>query len=150
MLKGWIRDLTLAVEAKSGASPALFVWVAVIIVALTTAFVFVCITTYDWLSQHYGSIAAGLMMAGIFALIAATVSFVCANARRRTMERAMFERTARAHAPSWWLDPRILAAGLQAGRAIGWQRIVPIALLGFIVAQWARGPREHSRHGTDG
>jgi hypothetical protein len=27
---------------------------------------------------------------------------------------------------------------MQAGRGIGWQRIVPLALLGFLAAQWAR------------
>jgi hypothetical protein len=27
---------------------------------------------------------------------------------------------------------------MQAGRAIGWQRIVPLALLGFLAAQWVR------------
>jgi hypothetical protein len=144
MLKGWIHDLRLAVEAKSGASPALFAWSGVIIVASTTAFVFVCITAHDWLSQRYGSIAAGLLMTGIFVLIAAIGAFICTRARRRTMERAMLERTVRARAPSWWLDPQILAAGIQTGRAIGWQRIVPVVLIGFMVAQWAREHREHS------
>jgi hypothetical protein len=29
-----------------------------------------------------------------------------------------------------------------AGRTLGWQRIVPIALLGLMAAQWARERRE--------
>jgi hypothetical protein len=31
---------------------------------------------------------------------------------------------------------------LQIGRAMGWQRLVPILLLGFMAAQWARAPRD--------
>ena len=27
---------------------------------------------------------------------------------------------------------------MQAGRTLGWQRLVPIALLGFLAAQWLR------------
>jgi hypothetical protein len=42
------------------------------------------------------------------------------------------------------LDPKILGAAVEAGRAIGWQRIVPVALLGFMAAQWAREYREKS------
>jgi hypothetical protein len=28
---------------------------------------------------------------------------------------------------------------MQAGRTLGWERIIPIALLGLLAAQWARG-----------
>jgi len=31
---------------------------------------------------------------------------------------------------------------VEAGRKLGWQRLVPVALLGFMAAQWAR---EHNR-----
>jgi len=62
--------------------------------------------------------------------------------RRRVKERAILARAAKAHAPSWLLDPRMLATALQVGREIGWQRIVPLALLGFIAAQWARERRD--------
>jgi hypothetical protein len=27
---------------------------------------------------------------------------------------------------------------MQAGRALGWERFVPVALLGLLAAQWAR------------
>jgi hypothetical protein len=32
---------------------------------------------------------------------------------------------------------------------LGWQRIVPVALLGFMVAQWAREHREHGHDDTE-
>jgi hypothetical protein len=146
MIKSWMHDITLSIQARSGASPALFAWVAVIVLASLTAFIFLCVTGYDWLSLQFGSVYAGLVMVAIFVLIAVVAAIVCTLTRRRAMERAILARAARAHAPSWWLDPKILAAGMQAGRALGWQKLVPIALLGFMAAQWAREHREHT-HG---
>ncbi|HXX52852.1 MAG TPA: hypothetical protein VEI98_16455 [Xanthobacteraceae bacterium] len=116
--------------------------IAVMILALLTAFAFICIAGYDWLSLRYGAVVAGLVMAGIFvcfAILAAIVGFVI---RRRVKERAILARAAKAHAPSWLLDPRTLATAMQIGREVGWQRIVPLALVGFIAAQWARERRE--------
>lgn len=143
MLKGWMHDMTLAIQVRSGASPALFAWIAIVILATLTAFLFLCVAGYHWFAFQFGPVYAALIMAAIFVLIAAIGAVVCMYGRRRTMERAILARAARAHAPSWWLDPKILAAGMQAGRALGWQRLVPIALLGFMAAQWAREHREH-------
>jgi len=142
MLKSWMRDITLAIQARSGVSPAFFVWVAVVVVASLTAFVFLCVAAYDWLALQWGNVVAGLVMAGIFVLVAVIGAIVCAVARRRAKERAILERAARAHASSWLLDPKILGVAMQAGRALGWERIIPVALLGFLAAQWARERRE--------
>jgi hypothetical protein len=90
-----------------------------------------------------GNVFAGLVMAGIFVLIALIGAIVAAMSRRRARERAILERAARAHASSaWLLDPKILSVAMQAGRSLGWQRLVPIALLAFMAAQWAREHRE--------
>jgi hypothetical protein len=40
------------------------------------------------------------------------------------------------------LDPKVLNAAMQAGRALGWQRVVPVALLGFLAAQWLQTRRQ--------
>jgi hypothetical protein len=141
MLKSWMRDIKLAIQVKSGASPALFIWIGIIALATLSAFVFLCVAAFEWFSVLVGSVFAGLIMAGIFIVIAAIGALICVYARRRTKERAILARAAHAHAPSWWLDPKILAAGVQAGRALGWQRLVPFALLGFMAAQWAREHR---------
>ena len=45
---------------------------------------------------------------------------------------------ARAQAPSRLFDPRIVGIALQTGRRFGWQRVLPIALLALLTAQWAR------------
>jgi hypothetical protein len=143
MLKSWMHDITLALQARSGATPGLFVWLAIVAVASVTAFVFLCVAGYDRLALELGNVFAGLVMAGIFVLIALIGAIVAAMSRRRARERAILERAARAHASSaWLLDPKILSVAMQAGRSLGWQRLVPIALLAFMAAQWAREHRE--------
>ena len=139
MIKNWLRDLALAVQSRSGITAGLVIWVFVAAFALSTAFVFLCVAAYAWLSQAFGGIYAGLIVAGFFILVALIAAIVAAATRRRARERAILQRAARAHASSsWLLDPKILATAMQAGRGIGWQRIVPLALLGFLAAQWAR------------
>jgi hypothetical protein len=139
MIKSWLRDLALAVQSRSGITAGFLIWIFVAAFALSTAFVFFCVAAYVWLSLQFGGVYAGLIVAGFFVLVALIAAIVAAAARRRARERAILQRAARAHAStSWLLDPKILAAAMQAGRAIGWQRIVPLALLGFLAAQWAR------------
>ncbi len=142
MFKSFTRDIVLAIQAKSGASSAVLAWMIVLALAVMTAFAFLCVAGYVWFTVQFGSIFAGLIMAGIFIVIAAIALLISSIARRRARERAILERTARAHAPSWLLDPRVLSTALQIGRSIGWERIVPVALLGFMAAQWARESRE--------
>ena len=112
--------------------------------AASTAFAFLCVAAYAWLALQMGSVNAGLVMAAIFFVIAIVGLIVCLLARRRARERAILERAARAHAPSWLLDPKILATAVQVGRSLGWQRVIPLALVGFMVAQWAREHRAQS------
>jgi hypothetical protein len=142
MLKSLLREVTLTIQSKNGASVAGFVWIAIIVFASLAAFVFLCIAAYDWLSLRYDSVTAGLIMAGLFAVLAIFAGIIAALMRRRVRERAILARAAKAHAPSWLLDPRILNAAVQAGRSFGWQRIVPVVILGFMAAQWARDSRD--------
>jgi hypothetical protein len=144
MLKSWMRDVTLAIQAHSGVSAALFVWIGLLAVALLTAFAFLCVAAYNWLALQLGSVFAALIMAGVFALIAVIGAAISALSRRRAKERAILERAARAHAqPAWLVDPKILAAAVDAGRWLGWQRILPLALLGLMAVQWNREHRQH-------
>jgi hypothetical protein len=139
MLKNWMRDIALAVQARTGANGALLFWVAIIMVASATAFAFLCVAAYTWLALQFGPVFAGLIMAGVFVIIALIGAIVFAVSRRRAKERAILERAARAHGTSsWLLDPKILGVAMQAGRALGWERIIPVALLGLLAAQWAR------------
>jgi hypothetical protein len=138
MFKTVTREITLFVQARSGLSTTVVVSGVIIMAALLIAFAFLCVAAYAWLRVQFGAIFAGLIMAGIFAVIAVVAAIVCASARRRAREQAILARAARAHSPSWLFDPKVLGAAVEAGRTIGWQRIVPVALLGFLAAQWAR------------
>lgn len=145
MFRSLTREVTLAIQARNGASAAGMIWLAVMLLALLTAFAFLCVTGYAWFAAQFGNVYAGLIMTGIFVAIALLAALVSALIRRRVRERAILARAARAHAPSWLLDPKILGVAAEAGRTIGWQRIVPVALLGFMAVQWAREYREHGR-----
>jgi len=150
MLKSLGREITLAVQARSGVTATAVVLLALIALAVLTAFAFFCVAGYEWFAVQTGSsVFAALIMAGIFAVLALIAAIICAAARRRTRERAILERAARARAPSWLLDPKILATAVQVGRTLGWQRIVPVALLGFMAAQWAREYRQRKHAGED-
>jgi len=139
MLNRWIGDIALSIQAKSRIiTSGLVIWTAVIVIALLTAFAFVCVAGYSWLSLQLGATFAGLAIAGIFLLIALIAATVCAVSRRRAKERALLIRAARAHGSMpWLLDPRILAVAMQAGRTLGWQRIVTVVLVGFLGAKLA-------------
>jgi uncharacterized membrane protein len=145
MIKSWTREITLAIQARSGASPTLFVCVAVAAIAILTAFAFLCIAGYDWFAIQFGSVFAALLMAAIFAVVAIVAAVIGVAARQRARERAILERAARARAGSGLLDPKLLTLAVQVGRSVGWQRIVPVALFGFMAAQWLREYREHRR-----
>lgn len=142
MLKGLTQEVTLQIQARSGASAAVLVWIAAMALASLTAFVFLCVAGFYCLSLQIGAIFAGLAMAGIFVCFSIIAALISTIIRRRVRERAILARAAKAHAPSWLLDPRMLSAAVQIGRDIGWQRIVPLAFVGFIAAQWARERRD--------
>jgi hypothetical protein len=144
MFKTVTREITLLIQARSGLSTSVVASAIVILVALLVAFAFLCVAAYVWLAVQFGNVFAGLIMAGVFIVIALVAAIACAAARRNARERAILARAARAHSPSWLLDPKVLGAAVDAGRTIGWQRIVPVALLAFLAAQWAREYRDKS------
>src|SRR5580704_6817800 len=146
MFKSLMRDMVLAVQTRTGITASFVVWLAIVALAASTAFAFLCVAAFEWLSLQIGSVYAALVMAAIFVAIAIIGLIVGLLARRRARERAILERAARAHGPSWLLDPKILTTAVQVGRTLGWQRAIPLALVGIMVVQWAR---EHRARGDD-
>ena len=39
---------------------------------------------------------------------------------------------------NWWADPRVMAAGLELGRTIGWKKLVPLAVVSVLAAGLTR------------
>jgi hypothetical protein len=148
MLKSLTREITLSIQARNGASIAVAVWLAITALALPTAFIFLCVGGYDWFAAQFGGVFAALIMTGIFVVLAIVAALAGAMTRRRVRERAILARAAKAHSPSWLLDPKILGVAVEAGRTIGWQRLLPVALLGLVAAQWARDYRGQDRQGS--
>jgi hypothetical protein len=142
MLTGWMHDIRLRIQAKTGFTSTFFIWSAIAAFALLVVFVFLCVTGYAWLSMQLGAVFGGLAMAGVFlliALVAVAISFI---SRNRAKQRAILERATQAQGAMKLLDPKVLNAAMQAGRALGWQRVVPVALLGFLAAQWLQTRRQ--------
>src|SRR5579863_3372955 len=107
MLQNLKHDLILFIQARTGATLAFFVWSGLIALASLTAFAFLCVALYDWLSLQLNNVYAGLIVAGLFAAAAAIGALAGMMARRRARARAILERAARAHAPARQLDPKI-------------------------------------------
>jgi hypothetical protein len=147
MLQNWKHDLVLLIQARTGATLALLVWAALVALSSLTAFVFLCVALYEWMALQLNDVFAGLIVAAFFLAVAAIATLAGALARRRARARAILERAARAQAPSRLVDPRIIGLALQAGRRFGWQRVLPLAVLALVTAQWARA---YQARGDDG
>ena len=145
MVKSLMRELMLAIQVKSGASQAMLIWLVTAVLAAILALSFLCVAAYVWLEGLFGGIYAGLIVGGFFLVVALLAALLAAMERRAAQQRAVLERAARGGAGSWVLDPKILGVAVEAGRKLGWQRLVPVALFGFMAAQWAR---EHNRART--
>ena len=141
MLKNLQNNIVLWLKAKTGLSLGFVISLAVAGSAVLVTFVFLCVTGYVWASIQLGPVFGGLAMAGVFLLIAVVGAAASAIARARTRQRAVMERTARPQGIGALIDPKALSLAMQAGRALGWQRLVPLALLGFLAAQWVKEAR---------
>jgi hypothetical protein len=71
MLQNWKHDLVLFIQARTGATLALFVWAALVALASLTAFAFLCVALYDWVALQLNDVFAGLIVAGFFMTVAA-------------------------------------------------------------------------------
>ena len=79
-------------------------------------------------------------MTAMFAGVAIIAALIGMAARRRARERAILER---GRPGSGFLDPKLLTLALQVSRSLDAQRVVPLALFGFMAAHWLHEYREH-------
>jgi uncharacterized membrane protein len=144
-MHGLIRHFTLTVEAKTGFTPQILVWLVVAIVGAVGTLTFLTVAGYFWLAGLYGPIYGALIVAGVYFLVV-VIGLVCALAiRRRTAERAQLQLAARQN--SALFDPKILAVGMQAGRALGWHRLLTVAAAGALIAGLAKEFRRREASG---
>jgi hypothetical protein len=129
---GWRRYLELQAQAKTGLSSGLFVWalLAVVFGVLTAGFVL--LIAFIWLAERYSPLTAAMVLAGLFLLATIVAAVSCLWSRRRTIEQAELALAARRTAV--WLDPKVLGGAIQAGRAVGWRKLVPLLAIGMLAA----------------
>jgi hypothetical protein len=128
----WLRHIALNAKARTGFGPRLIVWFLIAAVSLALALGFLCTAAFVWLAGRYDAVTAGLMLGGVFLLIAVVAAVAGWIARLRNIERARRELAARSHAN--WLDPKFLAIGIEIGRTLGWRRLVTLAAVGLFAA----------------
>ena len=129
---GWRKYLELRARAKTGLSSGLFVWalLAVVFGVLTAGFVL--LIAFIWLAERYSPLTAAMVLAGLFLLATIVAAVSCLWSRRRTIEQAELALAARRTAV--WLDPKVLGGAIQAGRAVGWRKLVPLLAIGMLAA----------------
>jgi hypothetical protein len=147
MLKNIQRQVVLWIQARTGLTPVFVAGIGIAVAASTLMFVFLCVAGYMWAYSKIGPVFGGLAMAGAFLLIAAVGTAASVVARRRTQRMATLERARTARAA---IDPRMLQIALQVGRGLGWQRAVPLLLLGFLGLQWVQEARMHNIRSSAG
>lgn len=143
------KYLALQAQAKTGLSSGLFAWGLVALVCGILTAGFILLIAFIWLAERYGPLIAAAIFAGIFLLVT-IVAIVCSlQSRRRTVERAEVALAARKQAV--WLDPKLVAGAVQAGRVVGWRRFVPLLALGVLAAtvgmEWSG--RSEPQSGSD-
>jgi len=135
MLKTIQKHVVLWVQSKTGVTLVFLVAMTFAATAILMMFVFLCVAAYAWASVELGPVFGGLATAGVFLLIALIGAAVSVVVRRQTRERAIVEQ---ASSTRTLLDPRAFQLAIQAGRALGWQRVIPLLLIGILGVQWAR------------
>jgi Kef-type K+ transport system membrane component KefB len=104
---------------------------AIAAVAAVAAFFFLCVGIYVWTQDHYDTVTACAVLAVLFAVIAAAAVTVTMVARRRAAERLQRSESRKVQI---WLDPTLVAIGLQVAKALGPRRVASLAVLGALVA----------------
>ena len=89
---------------------------------------------FSWLADQYGTIAACLIIAGGFVVLAIIPIVVLAMARKREERRIMLA-AAKARSTQW-INPATLSLGLEAARMLGRNRGIAAAAVGSLLVGW--------------
>src|SRR5215510_2645903 len=135
-MRGWLRYFALNAQVRTGLSAAVLICAIIAAVAAVGAAIFLLVALFVWLADIYDGVIAGVVIGCAFALIALIAVLAALMTRRRNMERARLELAARSSTS--WLDPKLVAVGLQIGQAIGWRRLASLAALGVLAGALAK------------
>ena len=131
MIAEQISDAKRSLKATAGMAA----WIAAMVVAVGCALLMFAIALFIWLADRYDALTASLILGGGFAALA-FIFFLGAlyiHSRREQERRLMAAR--RAAQSAAWLEPAILAAGIDLARMIGGRRAASLAA-GAVAALW--------------
>jgi hypothetical protein len=147
-MSGWLRYFVLRAQASTGLSSQIAIWAVVAVVAALVAGAFLLAAAFVWLSHRLGGVIAGLVLCGVFVLIAVIGLGACLMIRRRNMQRARLELAARSSSTNW-LDPKLLGVGWQVGQALGWRRLAALGAVALLAAGLAKEWSDHKAAGSE-
>jgi hypothetical protein len=138
---GFVRYLQLQAKAKTGLSIGLLIWAAIAVLGVVAALLFLLLAAFVWLTTRFGALFAALIMAGACLLIAVIAALISYASRSSAITEARLALAERKHQP--WLNPALLSVGLQAGKQVGWGRLLSLAAAVVLAAgigrEWLGG-----------
>jgi len=131
VIEGFIDQAVLRIKARTGAGMDVLLWLAAAGVLALFAVVFLSVALYVWLAGLYGGAIAALAVGALYVALTAAAVARGAMVRRRIQMLARRRIELNAAKPMQWpIDPAMLAVGIEFGKAIGWRRLLPIAVVG--------------------
>jgi hypothetical protein len=113
------------------------VWGLIAIIGLIVALLFAGAAVFVLAQAEYGTVRTLLGFAGAFLAIALFAAIGLAVTRWSAERKTRAALASAPALPSWLLDPRLLAAGLDFGKTLGGRRTIAIGLVGaFLVGLW--------------
>jgi hypothetical protein len=144
MIAEQISDAKRSLKATVG----MVEWIAAAIVAIACAFVMFAIALFIWLAHRYDALTASLILGAGFAVLAFIFFLVALYIRSRHEQERRMMAARRAAQSTSWMEPAIVAAGLDLARLIGGRRTASLAA-GAVAALWLlnkTGSNSNSRH----
>jgi type VI protein secretion system component VasK len=136
-MSGWLRHFALNARARTGFSTAVVIWAVIAAVAAVAAVIFLLVAAFIWLADRYDALVAGVILGCVFVVVTLIAIIACLLTRRRNVERARLELAARESNASW-LDPKLMAVGVQVGQAVGWRRLAMLVAATLLAAGVAK------------
>jgi hypothetical protein len=130
-------------DLKSRLQAALTIgaWGGAALIAAVIAAAFFCVALFLWLAREYDAITAALVLGAVFLLVAAVPAVICLVLRRHQPRAALPQH-------QWWQEPAVLLAGLEVVRIVGARRLLPIAIMGGLIAGLVSGRSDDRRAGA--
>jgi len=131
MIAEQISDAKRSLKATVG----MVEWIAAAVIAGACAFMMFSIALFIWLTHRYDALTASLILGAGFAALAFIFFLVALYIRSRNEQQRRIMAARRAAESSPWMEPALLAAGLDLARMIGGRRTASLAA-GAVAAFW--------------